>query len=74
MKVQWEPSDIRPGRRVGSPARKEQWLIGYMGAGGDYALVSMTDGMIGDKMSAEKMAASLNASGEIPAEYLPTAI
>lgn len=71
MKVQWERDDIRPGRIVGIRGRKERWLIGYIGAGGDYALVSLSDGMICEKMSADQMAAALNKSGEIPAEYLP---
>jgi len=71
MKVQWERDDVRPGRVVGKPDRKERWLIGYIGAGGDYALVSLSDGMICEKMSREKMADALNKSGEIPSEYLP---
>jgi hypothetical protein len=65
MKVQWEASDIRAGRIVGKLDRTERWMIGYIGHGGDYALVSMFDGMICEKMSAQQMADTLNKSGEI---------
>lgn len=34
MKVEWQIEDVRAGRRVGKPGRKEQWMICYSPSGG----------------------------------------
>lgn len=76
MKIEWEIADIKPGRVVGKPGRKERWMIGYVAADQTehrWTLVSLSDGMIQIPRSADLLATSLTESGELPAEVLPRA-
>jgi hypothetical protein len=75
MKVEWTAQDIKAGRIVGKPDRKERWMIGYLGSTSAsehrWCLVSMADGMIGIAQSAKLLADMLTSEGELPAELLP---
>ena len=50
MKFVWETSDLRPGRRVQTAARTEEFVIGHSvrGGGGDprFQLTSLRDGQV----------------------------
>lgn len=70
MRITWEPMDIVPGQRVGADQREEQWIIGYMPANNDRALISLTDGMVAKVGTAEEIANHLNSSGDSPLELL----
>ena len=73
MKVTWEETDIKPGRSVGKPTRKERWMIGYLAAEHTeerYVLISLIDGMTQPPVTKRVMAISLTENGEIPAELL----
>lgn len=74
MKVEWESSDIKPGRRYGKPQTAERWVIGYL-AGEDsqerYVSISLSDGMVTKPKFRETLAASLNKEGYQPEELLP---
>ena len=73
MKIEWAAEDIRPGRIVGHPDRRERWMIGYLPNATDpsqWALVSLSDGMIAHiGLTAEGLAEHLNASKELPVEF-----
>lgn len=75
MKIEWDPGDIKAGRIVGKPDRKERWMIGYLAATSSsehrWCLVSMTDGMIGTAQSARLLASMLTDQGELPLEIIP---
>lgn len=78
MKVEWTAEDIKPGRIVGRPDRRERWMIGYLtdylNSDCRYALVSTSDGMVQARLTKEGMAQHLNAAEEIPVELLPTVL
>lgn len=74
MKVEWQESDIRVGRRYGKPGVRERQMIGYVfPASGPRELVcvSLSDGQVSSTLSAEKLAAHLTAQGYVPEELLP---
>lgn len=70
MKVVWEDEDINPGVVVGKKDRKERWIIGYdpTGAtGANFALISLSDGMVSKKMMMPgTLAKFLNETGDLP--------
>lgn len=70
MKIEWQAEDIKGGRRIGHPDRIEQWMIGYHDHEKLFCLVSLADGMIQPATTANKLAATLNQSGEIPVEMM----
>ena len=74
MKIEWQLEDIQAGRRVVTPGRNEPWMIGYIASMRSdeprWALVSLTDGMIGKPVSREELAADLNKIGEMPLELM----
>jgi hypothetical protein len=71
MKIEWQAEDIVPGRVVGHPDRIERWMVGYRvtPSGNEYALVSLSDGMIRPFTGTQDIAGSLNKSGEMPVEF-----
>lgn len=73
MRVTWEADDIKPGRVVGKPDRRERWMIGY-GAWTQsdirYSLISLSDGQICTLQSKQNLAEQLTLSGELPVELL----
>lgn len=69
MKIIWSAEDILGGRIVGKPDQSERWLIGYLKAGKEYALISLTDGCVLPATTAEEMANSLNAGALMPIEF-----
>lgn len=77
MKLIWEERDIKTGRKViaiNSHPGGEVWMIGYTPnpteKGNVFALVSQADGLIGDRLSCEKMVERLNANAMWPVEWL----
>lgn len=72
MKITWEPSDIKCGRRVRKPGAGEVWMIGYnpsLSSRDHFCLVSLADGMIStNKRTAEELAADLNERQSHPIE------
>lgn len=73
MRVTWDETDIKPGRQVGRPNRKERWMIGYLAAEHTeerYVLVSLSDGMTQPPVTKRVMSIQLTESGELPAELL----
>lgn len=72
MKVTWEASDIKAGRRYSKPGISEIWMIGYL-AGADepnrWVSISSEDGMVTLPYTREQMAESLTN-----AEYLPVEV
>lgn len=74
MKVEWEESDIKPGRRYGRPKTAELWIIGFLaGANSDirYVSISLSDGMVTKPASLAGLAATLTEGGYQPEELLP---
>jgi hypothetical protein len=73
MKIEWQVEDIQAGRIVGKPDRGERWMIGWLNGTTQHeprwCLVSLSDGCIQPAHDATAMAASLNQSGEVPAEF-----
>lgn len=73
MKYEWEELDIKPGRRVDSHNRAEQYILGFDAAinkeQGNLVLVSLADGMVSIKEhSATRMADHLNQCKMRPVE------
>lgn len=70
MKVQWEESDIRVGRRVGEQKQFNRYMIGYTLNGGaepeQWTLIRMSDGMIATMTTKEGLVVALNMLGYIP--------
>jgi hypothetical protein len=74
MKVIWEPTDIRAGRRYGKLNVTERWMIGYKVSTPSFMhlwySVSLTDGMVTSGISDVELAASLTEDGYLPEELL----
>lgn len=77
MQVLWEAKDIATCLAMvvtskGAHPGGERWLIGYTPGvkGNDYALVSLSDGLIGTRKSAADMAAQLNCGNMWPEAWL----
>ena len=71
MKVEWQIEDVRAGRRVGKPGRKEQWMICYSPSEGAtrWGLVSLSDGALAFVNRSREYAVNhLNTAGELPLE------
>lgn len=72
MRVNWEPQDVRGGRKVKKPDAGEVWMIGYHGGGDKVAMVSQVDGSITNFSTPKKLAESLTQGGYIPVEIAKT--
>lgn len=77
MKVVWEKSDIKVGRKYGKPGTDERMLIGYRvdveaqrGDEKKFIPVSLSDGQVCCEQTAEQFAGMLTAQGYVPAELL----
>ena len=73
MKIIWEASDIRPGRVVGKAGRKEEWMIGYLNGeakADNFCLISLNDGCVSNRGTAEQLASSLTESNDWPIRLL----
>jgi hypothetical protein len=76
MKVEWQESDIRVGRRFGKPGVRERQMIGYLlpeDGPKELVSISLCDGQVNPMANAEKMAAMLTEHGYVPDELLPPA-
>lgn len=74
MKVEWEESDIKPGRRYGKPLTAERWVIGFLAGSGNnarFVSISLSDGMVTKPSTLAGLAATLNEGGYQPEELLP---
>src|SRR5262249_31150182 len=70
MKVIWESSDIKAGRRVSLPGRAEDWMIGYLPERHRRCLISLSDGIVLTFENAHALANQLNKTGDVPAEWI----
>lgn len=72
MKITWEASDIRGGRRVQSTASDEVQVIGFRGELDQqrYVLVSLSDGNITLPQTKEDLAHLLTLQHQWPLEML----
>jgi hypothetical protein len=75
VKIQWEPDDIRTGRRSRKPGCHETWVIGYevIDERDRLCVISILDGMVArSRMSAAEVARYLTEAGHHPVELLET--
>ena len=73
MQVIWELSDIVPGQRVAKSDKTEQFIIGYRNGSatdGNFALISLADGMVMREGLASFVLEFLNGSSFQPIELI----